>query len=96
MASRSLFLVCFLLTYFEVSRLIMCSEARDRIGGRIHQTVLPTGATVSFLEKAPRLNYMLTTNQVDMGPNWVHGTENNTIHDLAKATKTSVHAVRLY
>jgi len=48
-------------------------EARDRIGGRIHQTKLSPGYTV------------------DLGPNWIHGTDNNPILDLAKRTETQTH-----
>jgi monoamine oxidase len=48
-------------------------EARDRIGGRLHQTKLPSGQLV------------------DLGPNWIHGTEHNPILDLAKETDTPCH-----
>ncbi|KUJ18415.1 FAD/NAD(P)-binding domain-containing protein [Mollisia scopiformis] len=49
-------------------------EARDRLGGRMHQDTLPNGHIV------------------DMGPNWIHGTDNNPILDLAKMTKTATHS----
>ncbi|KAK3901671.1 flavin-containing amine oxidase [Staphylotrichum tortipilum] len=49
-------------------------EARDRIGGRIHQAKL--------LDQV-----------VDMGPNWVHGTDDNPILKLAQETDTSLCAV---
>jgi hypothetical protein len=49
-------------------------EARDRIGGRMHQTTLPSGQLV------------------DLGPNWIHGTDHNPILDLAKKTNTLSHA----
>lgn len=45
-------------------------EARNRLGGRIHQERLPSG------------------NLIDMGANWIHGTDENPILDLAKETKT--------
>ncbi|KAK4179885.1 putative peroxisomal N(1)-acetyl-spermine/spermidine oxidase [Triangularia setosa] len=45
-------------------------EARNRLGGRIHQERLPNGTLI------------------DMGANWIHGTDNNPILDLAKETKT--------
>ncbi|KAK0672485.1 putative peroxisomal N(1)-acetyl-spermine/spermidine oxidase [Cercophora samala] len=45
-------------------------EARDRLGGRIHQEKLPSGTLI------------------DMGANWIHGTNDNPILDLAKETKT--------
>jgi phytoene dehydrogenase-like protein len=48
-------------------------EARDRIGGRTHQEILPSG------------------HLVDLGPNWIHGTDHNPILDLAKSTKTAMH-----
>lgn len=49
-------------------------EARNRLGGRIHQTTLPSG------------------HLVDMGPNWIHGTDHNPILDLAKETGTVTHS----
>lgn len=48
-------------------------EGRDRIGGRIHQSTLPTGQAV------------------DLGANWIHGTETNPIFEIAKATGTTLH-----
>lgn len=33
-----------------------------------------------------------TNHLVDIGPNWIHGTENNPIFDLAKETGTPTHA----
>jgi hypothetical protein len=45
-------------------------EARDRIGGRLHQTRLSSGQLI------------------DLGPNWIHGTDHNPILDLAKETNT--------
>lgn len=47
-------------------------EARNRVGGRIHQERLPNG------------------HLIDMGANWIHGTENNPIMDLIRETKTPV------
>ncbi|KAF8863693.1 FAD/NAD(P)-binding domain-containing protein [Acephala macrosclerotiorum] len=55
---------------FEVTIL----EARDRLGGRMHQSVLPSGHVV------------------DLGPNWIHGTNHNPILDLAKKTNTATHS----
>ncbi|KAJ5054330.1 uncharacterized protein L3040_000606 [Drepanopeziza brunnea f. sp. 'multigermtubi'] len=54
---------------FDVSIL----EARDRIGGRVHQTPLLSGQLV------------------DLGANWIHGTDNNPILDLVKETNTATH-----
>ncbi|KAM0215968.1 hypothetical protein ACHAPA_008574 [Fusarium lateritium] len=47
-------------------------EARNRIGGRLHQEVLPNG-------------YL-----ADVGPNWIHGTDDNPMLDLAKQTNTAI------
>ncbi|MCJ1475985.1 hypothetical protein MMC13_004649 [Lambiella insularis] len=46
-------------------------EARDRVGGRVHQSCL-----------LGRL--------VDMGPNWIHGTENNPMVKLAEDTDSKL------
>ncbi|PBP18346.1 hypothetical protein BUE80_DR010880 [Diplocarpon rosae] len=48
-------------------------EARDRIGGRVHQVPLLSGQLV------------------DLGANWIHGTDHNPILDLAKETGTATH-----
>ncbi|OTA70390.1 FAD/NAD(P)-binding domain-containing protein [Hypoxylon sp. EC38] len=53
---------------FEVTLI----EGRNRLGGRVHQSKLPSG------------------HKVDAGPNWIHGTNDNPILDLAKETKTIV------
>ena len=50
-------------------------EARDRIGGRLHQVTMSSGQVI------------------DAGPNWIHGTEDNPIMELAKETKTETHTV---
>lgn len=47
-------------------------EARNRVGGRLHQVTLPNG------------------HLVDLGPNWIHGTNDNPMLDLAKLTDTAV------
>ncbi|KAL0935684.1 flavin-containing amine oxidoreductase [Colletotrichum truncatum] len=47
-------------------------EARNRIGGRLHQEVLPNG------------------HMADVGPNWIHGIDDNPMLDLAKQTNTAV------
>ncbi|QUC23043.1 uncharacterized protein UV8b_07284 [Ustilaginoidea virens] len=46
-------------------------EARDRIGGRVHQQQLSNGRSV------------------DLGPNWIHGTRDNPILELARQTDTA-------
>ncbi|KAI1862588.1 uncharacterized protein JN550_010113 [Neoarthrinium moseri] len=47
-------------------------EARNRLGGRVHQARLPSG------------------HLVDCGPNWIHGTSDNPILDIAKETGTAI------
>ncbi|KNB02081.1 hypothetical protein FOXG_18986 [Fusarium oxysporum f. sp. lycopersici 4287] len=47
-------------------------EARNRVGGRLHQEVLPNG------------------HLADVGPNWIHGTNDNPMLDLAKQTNTAI------
>ena len=47
-------------------------EARNRVGGRLHQEVLPNG------------------HLADVGPNWIHGTNDNPMLDLAKQTNTVI------
>ncbi|KAF5001682.1 hypothetical protein FGRMN_849 [Fusarium graminum] len=46
-------------------------EARNRVGGRLHQEILPNG------------------HLADIGPNWIHGTDDNPMLDLAKQTNTA-------
>ena len=53
-------------------------EARERIGGRVHQVTTPPGHVV------------------DVGANWIHGTEGNPILDLAKMTNTATHSVGVW
>lgn len=57
-------------------------EGRHRLGGRLHQARLsPTmGASSSGDNDDGHL--------VDMGPNWIHGTKDNPILDLVRATET--------
>ncbi len=52
-------------------------EGRQRLGGRLHQVRLPLGPAGS--DGGPL---------VDMGPNWIHGTKDNPILDLVRATDT--------
>lgn len=53
-------------------------EARERVGGRLHQVTLSSGHVV------------------DAGPNWIHGTKQNPIMELAKGTNTPAHTVRTF
>ncbi|RHZ65743.1 hypothetical protein CDV55_107436 [Aspergillus turcosus] len=46
-------------------------EARDRLGGRVHQT-------------------KIGDHLIDLGPNWIHGTEKNPITGVAEVTGTTI------
>ncbi|KAM3074554.1 hypothetical protein ACMFMG_007984 [Clarireedia jacksonii] len=48
-------------------------EARDRIGGRVHQITLPSGFPC------------------DLGANWLHGSDEQPLLDIAKETETELH-----
>jgi monoamine oxidase len=56
------------------------------------------GFSVTILEGRDRIggrvhSFELPSGQsVDLGPNWVHGTDNNPILDLARETNTPVHS----
>ncbi|KAG6037004.1 hypothetical protein E4U41_005356 [Claviceps citrina] len=50
-------------------------EARDRVGGRVHQQRLANG------------------HSVDLGPNWIHGTDDNPILEIAESTGTPVRSL---
>ncbi|CAK7208739.1 hypothetical protein SBRCBS47491_000193 [Sporothrix bragantina] len=60
-------------------------EGRNRLGGRLHQArlrpTLQSGGKTT--EKNDNEGYI-----VDMGPNWIHGTKDNPILDLVRATGT--------
>ncbi|CAK7206409.1 hypothetical protein SEUCBS139899_009201 [Sporothrix eucalyptigena] len=61
-------------------------EGRQRLGGRLHQAFLrPTlkSGGDKGNEDADNEGYV-----VDMGPNWIHGTKDNPILDLVRATET--------
>ncbi|RWA04320.1 hypothetical protein EKO27_g10781 [Xylaria grammica] len=58
---------------FEVTLI----EGRSRMGGRVHQVPLTSGHLV---DGSPMHS---------AGPNWIHGTNNNPIMELAQATNTS-------
>lgn len=59
-------------------------EGRHRLGGRLHQALLqPTLTANGSSDEADGP-------LVDMGPNWIHGTKDNPILDLVRATETVI------
>ncbi|RDL39216.1 FAD protein [Venustampulla echinocandica] len=66
-------------------------------GLRCADILLQHGFNVTILEGRDRIGGRahqapLPSGQlVDLGPNWIHGTDQNPIHDLAKETKTTTH-----
>jgi monoamine oxidase len=66
-------------------------------GLRCADILLQHGFDVSILEARNRLggrthqDTLPSGQLVDLGPNWIHGTEHNPILDLAKETKTPIH-----
>ncbi|CAK7216062.1 hypothetical protein SCUCBS95973_002677 [Sporothrix curviconia] len=61
-------------------------EGRTRLGGRLHQARLRPAlkpGSEKTAEKTDNEGYV-----VDMGPNWIHGTKDNPILDLVRATET--------
>ncbi|PHH81062.1 hypothetical protein CDD80_3344 [Ophiocordyceps camponoti-rufipedis] len=65
-------------------------------GLRCAQVLQQHGFRVTILEGRDRIGGRMAQQKlsnghvVDMGPNWIHGTENNPIYDLALETKTAV------
>ncbi|CAK7269895.1 hypothetical protein SEPCBS119000_003804 [Sporothrix epigloea] len=61
-------------------------EGRNRLGGRLHQTRL--GQAVRNNNGKADAESTSEGYIVDMGPNWIHGTKDNPILDLVRATET--------
>ncbi|KAF2748909.1 FAD/NAD(P)-binding domain-containing protein [Sporormia fimetaria CBS 119925] len=62
-------------------------EARDRVGGRVCGGFKhPKETSIDFLQLCQG---KVNGHMVDLGPNWIHGTEHNPILDMAKETKTA-------
>lgn len=59
-------------------------EGRHRLGGRLHQALLQPTLTANG--SSDEVDGPL----VDMGPNWIHGTKDNPILDLVRATETVI------
>jgi hypothetical protein len=66
---------------------------------RCVDVLIQHGFDVTILEARSRIGgrvhrvQMTSGHEVDMGANWIHGTDNNPILDLAKKTSTPTHSV---
>ena len=66
-------------------------------GLRCADVLLQHGFKVTILEARNRLGGRVAQSDhlgrlVDLGPNWIHGTNDNAIHSIAKETETTLHA----
>jgi len=75
----------------------ICVLGAGLAGLRCADVLLQHGFKVTVLEARDRIGgrchqaSLPCGNLVDLGPNWIHGTDDNPILDLAKATKTATH-----
>ncbi|KAI9784649.1 MAG: hypothetical protein M1839_001871 [Geoglossum umbratile] len=66
-------------------------------GLRCAEVLIKNGVKVTILEGRNRIGGRIHQSSklghsVDLGPNWIHGTENNPIMNLATKTKTEIHS----
>ena len=61
-------------------------EGRNRVGGRFCQGKVGDHLVDLYVYLSPPIGMM--ANRLPSGPNWIHGTDNNPILDLAKQTNT--------
>jgi phytoene dehydrogenase-like protein len=70
-------------------------------GLRCADVLLDQGFEVTILEARERIGgrchqvALQTGPLVDLGPNWIHGTDGNPILELAEKTNTATHSVRV-
>ncbi|KAL2073422.1 hypothetical protein VTL71DRAFT_10746 [Oculimacula yallundae] len=75
----------------------VCVVGAGISGLRCADVLLQHGFDVTILEARDRIGGRVTQQKlssghlVDLGANWIHGTESNPIMDLAKATNTATH-----
>ncbi|KAF2087316.1 FAD/NAD(P)-binding domain-containing protein [Saccharata proteae CBS 121410] len=75
----------------------VCIVGAGVSGLRCADILLQAGIKVTILEARNRIGGRLCQathcgNVVDLGPNWIHGTDDNPILDLAKETGTATHS----
>jgi monoamine oxidase len=75
----------------------ICVVGAGLAGLRCADILLQHGFKVTILEARDRIGgrahqeSLPSGHLVDLGPNWIHGTDHNPILDLAKITKTAMH-----
>ncbi|KAF2397870.1 FAD/NAD(P)-binding domain-containing protein [Trichodelitschia bisporula] len=74
----------------------VCVIGAGVAGLRAAEVLMKGGARVTVLEGRDRVGGRLAQatldgHVVDLGPNWIHGTQDNPIHDLVRSTKTPTH-----
>jgi monoamine oxidase len=75
----------------------ICVVGAGLAGLRCADILLQYGFKVTILEARDRIGgrahqeTLPSGHQVDLGPNWIHGTNHNPILNLAKSTKTAMH-----
>jgi monoamine oxidase len=75
----------------------ICVVGAGLAGLRCADILLQHGFKVTILEARDRIGgrahqeSLPSGHLVDLGPNWIHGTDHNPILDLAKRTKTAMH-----
>ncbi|KAI9769316.1 MAG: hypothetical protein M1835_006721 [Candelina submexicana] len=75
----------------------VCVVGAGIAGLRCAETLIQRGMKVTLIEGRNRIGGRMHQSDhlghvVDLGPNWIHGTENNPIMDLAKETQSTLHS----
>ncbi|KAI9717676.1 MAG: hypothetical protein M1812_004621 [Candelaria pacifica] len=75
----------------------VCVVGAGIAGLRCAEVLIQRGMEVTIVEGRNRIGGRMHQSShlghtVDLGPNWIHGTENNPIMDLAKETKSALHS----
>ncbi|KAH0537688.1 hypothetical protein FGG08_005553 [Glutinoglossum americanum] len=75
----------------------VCIVGAGMAGLRCAEVLIKNGIKVTILEGRDRIGGRIHQSSkighsIDLGPNWIHGTENNPIMNLATKTKTEIHS----
>ncbi|KAI9697801.1 MAG: hypothetical protein M1836_004477 [Candelina mexicana] len=75
----------------------VCVIGAGIAGLRCAEALIQRGMKVTLMEGRNRIGGRMHQSDhlghvVDLGPNWIHGTENNPIMDLAKETQSTLHS----